>query len=92
MENPGIIFSSTKKIKSLDSHTINNIKIPITKIIDEYYGEVQKMGGRVIPKLMEMYPADEKGKKTIMNYNSIVFDAQLPANIFSLNQIKQLRD
>jgi outer membrane lipoprotein-sorting protein len=54
--------------------------------------EIQKMGGRVIPKIMEMYPADEKDKKTIMSYNSIVFDAQLPVNIFSLNQIKQLRD
>ena len=54
--------------------------------------EVQKMGGRVIPKIMEMCPANQKDKKTIMNYNSIMFDAQLPANIFSLNQIKQLRD
>ena len=54
--------------------------------------EVQKMGGRVIPKIMEMFPADQKDKKTIMNYNSIMFDAQLPVNIFSLNQIKQLRD
>ncbi len=69
----------------------------------EYYGEdgelvntlvmdeIEEMGGRMLPTRWTMVPADEENQKTIMTYESIAFDIDLPTSFFSLQNMKRVR-
>lgn len=69
----------------------------------EYYGEdgelvntlhmenIQEMGGRQIPTRWVMIPADEEGQRTIMTYESIEFNTDIPDSFFSIQNMKRLR-
>lgn len=51
---------------------------------------IKLMDGRLIPTRMEMIPADKKGQKTVLTYNSIRYDKPLPEGFFTLQQMKIL--
>ncbi|QXD13780.1 outer membrane lipoprotein-sorting protein [Rhodocaloribacter litoris] len=50
-----------------------------------------EMGGKVIPIVMEVIPADKPGHKTVMEQLSIEFDKPIPDDFFSIQNMKRLR-
>lgn len=54
-------------------------------------GDVQLLGGRLLPTRMEMIPADKPGQRTVIQYRSITFDQSLPAGLFTTQNITRVR-
>jgi outer membrane lipoprotein-sorting protein len=52
---------------------------------------VETMGGRKIPSKMIMEPADEEGKRTILEYRSLEFNVPIRDSFFSQRNMKRLR-
>ena len=50
--------------------------------------DIRDMGGRTIPTRMEMIPADEVGQKTVISYEHMAFDIDIPDQFFSLQNMK----
>ncbi|MBI1767165.1 MAG: outer membrane lipoprotein-sorting protein [Bacteroidetes bacterium] len=53
--------------------------------------EIQKMGGRTIVTSLEMKLTEKAGNKTIITYQSIVFDEMIDDNFFSTANMKQIK-
>ena len=53
--------------------------------------DIKKLGGRLLPAHMEMIPADKKGHKTILDYQSMEFNKPIPERFFSLQNMKRLQ-
>ncbi|MDB4835121.1 outer membrane lipoprotein-sorting protein [Cyclobacteriaceae bacterium] len=53
--------------------------------------KVKSMGGETLPTHMEMIPADKKGQKTIMVYESIQFNVEIPEQYFTTQYMTRLR-
>ena len=49
------------------------------------------MDGRLIPTIIEIVPADEEGKKTVMYIQEMKFDVDLPESFFSQQKMKRVR-
>ena len=52
------------------------------------YKEISDFDGRKIPKIMELIPQDEPGKKTVLKYIEAKFDFQVDKNIFTLRNLR----
>jgi len=52
--------------------------------------DIKMMGGRLLPSKTEMIPADKKNQKTVMTFNSIVFDEVINDNFFSPDNMKKV--
>ena len=73
------------------------------QIKSEYYDEdndlvksdfsydFKMMDGRLIPTRIEIIPADEEGKKTVIYIRETKFDIELPESFFSQQQMKRIR-
>ena len=73
------------------------------QIKSEYFGEdddlvksdfgydFKIMDGRLIPTRIEIVPADEEGKKTVLYLTEIQFDIDLPESYFSQQNMKRIR-
>jgi len=73
------------------------------QIKSEYYDEdndlvksdfsydFKMMDGRLIPTRIEIIPADENGKKTVISIKESTFDIDLPESFFSQQQMKRIR-
>jgi hypothetical protein len=55
------------------------------------FSAFQVMGGRRLPTVMSLEPAGRAGQRTEMRYLSLEFDAQIPDQIFSLNNLQRGR-
>jgi outer membrane lipoprotein-sorting protein len=53
--------------------------------------KVKKLGGKLLPTLMEIIPADEEGHKTTLEYTSMKFNVKLSDSFFSVQNMKRLR-
>jgi outer membrane lipoprotein-sorting protein len=53
--------------------------------------EIKMLGGRLLPSRMEMIPTDKKGNKTVLIYNSIVFDQPLDDAFFTVQQMTRIK-
>jgi len=53
--------------------------------------EFKKMDGRLIPTRIEIVPADDSGKKTVLYIKEIQFDIDLPESYFSQQNMKRIR-
>lgn len=53
---------------------------------------IKIMDGRLIPTRFEMTPADKKGQKTVMIYNSVQYDRPLSDGLFTTEKMKTLND
>ena len=49
------------------------------------------MGGRTIPCHMEMIPADEEGKKTVIQIESADYNKEIKESFFSQQNMKRIR-
>ncbi len=61
-------------------------KDKLMRIID--YSEVKRLGGRLIPSVMELIPQDKDGQKTVLRYLSAEFNIRHPEEIFSLRNLR----
>lgn len=52
--------------------------------------DVKTMGGRLIPTMFEMIPADKKNQKTVMIYKSISYDMPVDDGFFTTEKMKTL--
>lgn len=52
---------------------------------------VKQMGGETLPARMEIVPADKKGQKTVMEYESLQFDVEIPEQYFTTQYMTRLR-
>lgn len=55
------------------------------------FSEFQVMGGRKVPAVMNMQPADKPGERTTMLYDNLEFDVDLERSFFSLQTLKRRR-
>lgn len=55
------------------------------------FSEVKQMGGRTIPSLMEMIPADKPNQKTIIRYAEAKFNIPIEESFFSVQNLKNIR-
>ena len=53
--------------------------------------DIKMMGGRLIPAVMEMIPAENPDQKTIITYKSIEFDIPIKPDFFSQQNMKRIR-
>ncbi len=53
--------------------------------------DIQELGGRKIPTVMEMIPADEPDQKTVVIYRDLAFDIDIETDFFSIQQMKRVR-
>ncbi len=52
------------------------------------FSDVQEMGGRTIPSVMEVTPADEEGNRTLIEWTRAEFDQGVDEDIFSLRNLQ----
>ena len=52
------------------------------------FREIQQMGGKMIPAVMEMRTL-KKNSKTLIRYKSIIFNPEFTENIFSFNRLRR---
>ena len=55
------------------------------------FSDFRRMGGRLVPAVMNMQPADKPGERTTMLYDHIEFDIDLDESFFSLQTLKRRR-
>ena len=53
--------------------------------------DIKMLGGRLLPARMEMVPANKKGNKTVLLYNSLVFDTPLDDSFFNTQNITKVK-
>jgi hypothetical protein len=55
----------------------------------ETFGEVREMGGRRLPSVMTLTPADKPGEQTVMRYRALDLGISLPEGFFSLQRLSR---
>lgn len=53
--------------------------------------DIKEMGGRTIPCRLEMIPADEEGKKTVIDITSSDYNTEIKESFFSQQNMKRIR-
>jgi outer membrane lipoprotein-sorting protein len=53
--------------------------------------DIKMLGGRLLPGKMEMTPANKKGNKTVMLYNSLVFDIPINDSYFTTQNMTKVK-
>lgn len=53
--------------------------------------EIKEMGGRTIPTVMEMIPAETPKQKTVIIYKDLQFDTDISESFFSIQNMKRVR-
>ncbi|HBI15896.1 MAG TPA: outer membrane lipoprotein-sorting protein [Desulfobulbaceae bacterium] len=54
------------------------------------FRDIREMGGRLLPAVLRMVPADKPGEFTEMTYQAIDFGPELPDSLFSLMQLRRM--
>jgi len=61
-------------------------------LVHTLYGKnVREMGGRVLPSVLEVIPAEEEGHKTIVEQLWIEFDKPIPESFFTVQNLRRVR-
>ena len=55
------------------------------------FEDVRTLGGRRIPTLLVLQPADLEGQRTQMRYLEVEFDVPVPDDTFSLSRLERTR-
>jgi len=60
-------------------------------LVNTMYGkDVKTLGGKLLPAILEMVPADEEGHKTVVEYKSLDFGVDLQTSFFSVQNMKRI--
>ncbi len=54
-----------------------------------YFSEIKNMGGRLLPAVLKVVPADKPGEQTELVYEAMRFDLDLPESLFSLLELRR---
>ncbi len=61
-------------------------------LVNTLYGkDVKILGGKLLPGRMEVIPADEPGKKTVIEYLRLEFDRPIDDAFFSMQNLKRVK-
>ena len=61
-------------------------------LVNTMYGkEVKMLGGKLLPSVMEVHPADEPGNRTVVEYLRLEFDLPLEESFFSIQRMKRIK-
>ena len=52
------------------------------------FSNYQTLGGRTVPTTMTMIPLDKRGHSTVVTYEKLEFDVNLPGNVFSVARLR----
>ena len=55
------------------------------------YSEFREFGGRLVPAVMDMHPADQPGERTTIRYEELEFDIDIDPSFFSLRTLQSGR-
>jgi outer membrane lipoprotein-sorting protein len=55
------------------------------------FSQFKDLGGRIVPAVMDMHPADKPGERTTMIYEELEFDIDIDESFFSLQMLKRRR-
>jgi hypothetical protein len=55
------------------------------------YSGLSELGGRLVPAVMEMQPADKPGERTSIQYQELEFDIGIEQSFFSLRNLQRQR-
>lgn len=62
------------------------------KLVNTMRGlDIKMLGGKLLPSKMEMVPADKKGNKTVLIYNSLEFDKNIDDNMFTTQHMPRVQ-
>jgi hypothetical protein len=53
------------------------------------FEDVRRLGGRLVPTLLTVLPADKPGERTVIRYGDLAFDVPLNPDFFSLRQLQR---
>ena len=53
--------------------------------------EIKMLGGRLLPSVFEMIPAEKPGNKTMIIYQSLTFDEPIDDDFFTTQNMKQVK-
>jgi len=53
--------------------------------------DIRNLGGRTLPAKLVMTPADEEGHRTIITYQNLEFDVDIPEGFFTTQNMKRIR-
>ena len=57
----------------------------------QFLSDIKMMGGREIPCKLEMVPADEEGKKTVIDISAADYQTEIKESFFSQQNMKRIR-
>jgi outer membrane lipoprotein-sorting protein len=61
-------------------------------LVNTMYGKnIKILGGKLLPALLEVIPADEEGHMTQIEYNELEFDISIESSFFSTKNLKRVR-
>lgn len=61
-------------------------------LVNTMYGkEIKNLGGKTLPSIVEIVPADKDGHKTIITHHWMKFDEPIKTEFFSINNMKRVR-
>lgn len=61
-------------------------------LVNTMYGkQIKMLGGKLLPSVMEVHPADEPGNKTIVEYLDLEFDVPIDESFFSIQNMKRIK-
>ena len=61
-------------------------------LVNTMYGKnIKMLGGKLLPALLEVVPADEEGHMTQIEYNELEFDIAIKESFFSTKNLKRVR-
>ena len=52
------------------------------------FRDIKRLGGRLIPSVMEVIPQDKKDQKTVLRYLNAEFNITVPKDTFSLRNLR----
>ena len=61
-------------------------------LVNTMYGKnIKSLGGKILPSILEIIPAEEEGNKTIVEYVELEFDKPIDDSFFSTKNLKRVR-
>jgi outer membrane lipoprotein-sorting protein len=61
-------------------------------LVNTMFGRnITNLGGKLLPSLLEIVPAEDEGHKTMVEYLELTFDAPMDESFFSIKNLKRVR-
>lgn len=93
-ENAAVVWG--KVISWIDKKDFMQMKVEFYDedgyLVNTMFGKnVKMLGGKLLPSRMEVVPAEEPGKKTVIEYLKLEFDKPISDEFFSMQNMKRVQ-